>query len=66
MRYFIEVKYRTSDFHGGGIAAITSKKLQQMRFAAELYDARYGTALYERLAVATIDAKGNIDFLEVE
>lgn len=35
--YFTEVKYRSQENQGGGIAAITPKKLQQMRFAAELY-----------------------------
>lgn len=36
-QYFIEVKYRRNDLHGGGLAAITTKKLRQMRFAVELY-----------------------------
>lgn len=35
--YFVEVKHRTSDQQGGGMAAITSKKLEQMRFAARVY-----------------------------
>lgn len=35
--YFTEVKYRRQENQGGGVAAITPKKLQQMRFAAELY-----------------------------
>lgn len=35
--YFTEVKYRKNADHGGGIAAITPKKLKQMKFAAELY-----------------------------
>ena len=35
--YFVEVKYRTSVRQGGGIAAITPKKLNQMRFAAKLW-----------------------------
>jgi len=38
--YFTEVKYRKNDRAGGGIAAITSKKLRQMRFAAEYYALR--------------------------
>ncbi len=45
--YFVEVKYRRSTHQGGGIAAITPKKLRQMGFAAKLwlhtngeYDAR--------------------------
>lgn len=35
--YFIEVKHRKSAAQGGGMAAITSRKLRQMRFAATLY-----------------------------
>ncbi len=35
--YFTEVKYRRQANQGGGLAAITPKKLQQMKFAAEVY-----------------------------
>lgn len=35
--YFSEVKYRKSKDQGGGFAAITRKKQQQMKFAAEYY-----------------------------
>lgn len=35
--YFTEVKYRKSAGQGGGLAAITTKKLNQMKFAAKLY-----------------------------
>lgn len=35
--YFVEVKHRKTDYQGGGIAAITPKKLQQMLRAAQLY-----------------------------
>ena len=35
--YFTEVKYRKNDDFGDGLAAITAKKQQQMRFAAELF-----------------------------
>ncbi|PID29298.1 ribonuclease HII [Candidatus Saccharibacteria bacterium] len=35
--YFCEVKHRRSDQSGDGLAAITPKKLQQMRRAAALY-----------------------------
>lgn len=34
---FFEVKYRKSDEQGNGLDYITSKKLTQMRFAAELW-----------------------------
>lgn len=35
--YFTEVKYRKQPNQGGGFAAITAKKLNQMKFAARLY-----------------------------
>lgn len=35
--YFIEVKYRHNDDYGDGLEYITTKKLQQMTFAAELW-----------------------------
>jgi ribonuclease HII len=37
---FVEVKHRTTSRSGDGIAMITAKKLQQMRFAAEVYLAK--------------------------
>lgn len=35
--YFVEVKYRQTDTHGHGFDYITDKKMEQMRFAAELW-----------------------------
>ncbi len=35
--YFTEVKYRRRVGQGGGLAAITTQKLRQMKFAAEFY-----------------------------
>ena len=35
--YFTEVKHRTNDKSGDGLAAITPKKLRQMTFAATMY-----------------------------
>ncbi len=35
--FFTEVKYRKNARQGGGLAAITQKKLKQMKFAAEYY-----------------------------
>jgi ribonuclease HII len=35
--YFTEVKYRKNNSRGGGLAAIDTKKLQQMRYAAECF-----------------------------
>lgn len=39
--YFTEVKTRKNDLHGDGFAAITAKKQRQLRFAAELFIAKY-------------------------
>ncbi len=39
--YFVEVKHRRNDRSGGGLEAITPKKLRQMKFAAELYRHTY-------------------------
>lgn len=64
--YFIEVKYRSSAAQGGGVAAITPKKLQQMRFAAELYCARHKTTANPRLAVVSVDTSGVAYLLQVD
>ena len=39
--YFTEVKTRKNDHFGDGFAAITAKKQQQIRFAAELFMTRH-------------------------
>lgn len=39
--FFTEVKYRKNTRYGDGLAAITAKKQQQMRFAAELFLAKH-------------------------
>ncbi len=66
MRQFVEVKYRSSKYYGGGIAAITPKKLRQMQFAAELYDARHPTDKLQQLVVATVDAQNLIELIKIE
>lgn len=35
--FFVEVKYRKNDAFGTGLDYLTTKKLRQMRFAAELW-----------------------------
>jgi ribonuclease HII len=35
--YFTEVKYRRTNQQGGGISAVTTKKMRQMHFAADMY-----------------------------
>jgi len=52
--YFTEVKYRKNSEQGGGLAAITPKKLRQMKFAAEYYMLKYGIAHQPLLASADV------------
>ena len=55
--YFTEVKYRKSDYAGGGLAAVDSKKLAQMKYAAECflkYHAREYGEVDPMLAVADV------------
>lgn len=53
--YFTEVKYRRQPNQGGGLAAITPKKLQQMTFAARVYvKAKRTNDMDLRLAVASV------------
>lgn len=63
--YFVEVKYRSSENQGGGAAAITSKKLQQMLFAAELYAERQGQGENLQLMAAIVKKDQSIELLEV-
>lgn len=65
--YFTEVKYRKNDNFGGGLAAITTKKQRQMRFAAELFIAKHPQ--YEgrdmRILAVAIDRDYNAECLAV-
>ena len=67
--YFTEVKYRKKPDQGGGMGAITNKKLRQMKFSVELYalsNKIIDTNL--RLAVITLNGQPPAveDFLEVQ
>jgi uncharacterized protein (TIGR00252 family) len=42
--YFVEVKYRSSQQWGSGFDYITPRKLLQMRFAAEFWQAAHKTS----------------------
>ena len=59
--YFTEVKYRRD---GSGLDAITARKLQQMRFAAELYLSEHPNHS-ARLAVIAVSPDGATDFVEI-
>jgi ribonuclease HII len=50
--YFVEVKHRASDTQGGGVAAITKKKLSQMKFAANFWRHNNNHSGDARLSVA--------------
>lgn len=55
--YFTEVKYRKSDMHGGGLAAVDARKMKQMEYAAECfmkYRAREFGEYNPMLAVANV------------
>jgi uncharacterized protein (TIGR00252 family) len=52
--YFVEVKYRASTSQGGGLASITTTKIQQMRYAAEMWLAENGPASAASLAAIEV------------
>jgi uncharacterized protein (TIGR00252 family) len=52
--YFVEVKYRSSVAWGDGLDYITPRKLQQMRFAAEFWCAKYKFGGDYRLAAVAL------------
>ena len=53
--YFTEVKYRKNTDQGGGMAAITPKKLKQMKFAGELYNTTLRQSVNLRLCAASVN-----------
>ncbi len=63
--YFTEVKYRSSDAWGDGFSYITKKKLNQMKFAAEMWlneNKWKGDAL---LQAASVDNNNEIEIVEI-
>jgi uncharacterized protein (TIGR00252 family) len=61
--YFVEVKSRKSSAQGSGLEYITPKKLQQMRFAAEMWVSEHNWNDDYRLAAMSIDS-GVVTFLD--
>ena len=56
--YFTEVKFRKNDDFGGGRAALSKKKISQMRFAAEFFAHKNKLKNNEmRLAVAIVEGE---------
>lgn len=56
--YFVEAKYRSHTSYGTGLEYITTKKLQQMHFAAEFWLSRYGGTAADYY-IAAIELTGN-------
>ena len=68
--YFTEVKYRKNAEFGDGLAAITVKKQQQMRFAAELFVAKFQMFAGRDMRLLAVSVSGEPpvvqDVVEVE
>ena len=68
--YFTEVKYRKNAEFGDGLAAITTKKQQQMRFAAELFAAKFQIFAGRDMRLLAVSVSGEPpvvqDVVEVE
>ena len=67
--YFTEVKYRKTSNQGGAIGAITSKKHNQMKFAAEYYALKNKYAGYDlRLAVSSVEGENmqNVSWMDLD
>lgn len=65
-RFFVEVKYRSSEQQGGGFEAITIDKLRRMRRAAEAYLTKYPIDKAATLLAAAVAKDGTIELLSVE
>jgi uncharacterized protein (TIGR00252 family) len=61
--YFVEVKSRSNLDHGGGLDYITSQKLKQMEFAANLWVSQNDWDGDCQLAVIAIDGN-EIEFID--
>lgn len=61
--YFVEVKHRKNDKSGDGLAAITPKKLNQMKKAAELYALMHKLADVD-LRLMAISTRG--EFMQID
>ena len=61
--YFVEVKSRQSNKQGFGLDYITPKKLNQMRFAAEMWVSNHGWPGEYQLAAVGIDGD-ELTFIE--
>lgn len=63
--YFTEVKYRSSGDWGSGFDYITTKKLSQMRFAAEFWISDKNWKGDAVLQAAEVDRESNVSIVEI-
>lgn len=63
--YLIEVKSRKTLFQGGGMDYITRKKLNQMKFAAEMWVSSHKWQGDYQLAAISITA-GQLEFVKID
>ena len=63
--FLVEVKSRKTLFQGSGMDYITRKKLNQMKFAAEMWVSNHKWQGDYQLAAVSITA-GHIEFVEID
>jgi uncharacterized protein (TIGR00252 family) len=63
--YFVEVKYRSNEKQGGGLDYITPKKLQQVRFAATIWNQQNNWEGDYRLLAAAV-SEDSIKIIELD
>lgn len=56
--YFVEVKYRSSEFQGSGLEYITKRKLKQLKFAGKIWIQQQGWEGDWRLLAASVTNDG--------
>ena len=59
--YFVEVKHRKTAKQGGGLAAITPRKLRQINFAARLYLTKHPKTNARLMAVSTVGELAEVE-----
>jgi Holliday junction resolvase-like predicted endonuclease len=64
--YFVEVKYRSSDSQGGGLEYITPKKLNQIKFAAQIWNQQNDWNGDYRILGAAVSDDESIEIIEID
>ncbi len=55
--YFVEVKYRQNNHQGEGVDYVTSKKLNQMKFAARVWQSDNDSANQGQIAIIEVSGE---------